>query len=45
MPYHEAPPEAMEDPDAMQGWADLAWLAARRGRHKKKSRANREKSP
>ena len=45
MPYHEAPPEAMEDPDAMQGWADLAWQAARRGRHKKKSRANWKKSP
>jgi hypothetical protein len=42
----------MEDPDAMQEWADLAWQAARRGRrrkegrgrHKKKSRANRKKS-
>ena len=43
MPYHEAPPEAMEDPDAMQGWAELAWGAARRGRHKKASRAGRDK--
>lgn len=45
MPYHEAPPEAMEDPDAMRGWADLAWGAARRGRDKKKSRAGKDKGP
>ncbi len=39
MPYHEAPPEAMEDPDAMQEWAELAWQAARRGRRRKESHA------
>ena len=43
MPYHEAPPEAMEDPDAMQEWAELAWQAARRGRRRKESRARRGK--
>ena len=43
MPYHEAPPDAMEDPDAMQEWAELAWQAARRGRRRKESRGGRRK--
>jgi len=45
MSYHEAPPEAMEDPDAMQWWADLAWGAVRRGRHKKARRTGKDKRP
>ena len=43
MPYHEAPPDAMEDPDAMREWAELAWRAARRARRRKENRGRRRK--
>lgn len=43
MPYHEAPPEAMEDAEAMRDWAERALVAARRADATKKGRAGRRR--
>lgn len=32
MPYHEVPPDVMEDPETLCAWARRAWEAARRAR-------------
>lgn len=47
MPYHQAPPDVMEDADAMCAWGRRAWEAARRARtgkgKTKKKGENRER--
>ncbi|MEM7081704.1 MAG: TfoX/Sxy family protein [Pseudomonadota bacterium] len=32
MSYHQAPPEALDDPEVMREWANLAFEAARRSK-------------
>lgn len=41
MPYHEAPPDALEDAEGMREWAETAIAAARRAEKAKKGRARR----
>ncbi len=39
MPYFEVPPDAMEEPDALEPWAEGAVAASRRAARKKKGKS------
>jgi DNA transformation protein len=45
MPYHEVPPDVMEDQDTLCAWAKRAWEAARRGAKTKDTSIKRRRKP
>lgn len=45
MPYHEVPPDVMEDSETLCAWARRAWEAARRVTKTKSDKAKRGRKP
>jgi len=45
MPYHEIPPDVMEDAEAMSAWGRAAWEAARRAKSASGRKKGRSKRP